>query len=74
MAWARGSCRWISRLNVAQLSQTVEGLELVFGEWLGGRGVKIRASTRGQFSGVADIFGNREADEQPWPVSTATEY
>jgi hypothetical protein len=33
MPCARGSCRWISRLNVSQLSQTVEGLELVFGEW-----------------------------------------
>jgi hypothetical protein len=33
---ARGSCWWISRLNVSRLSQTVEGLELVFGERLGG--------------------------------------
>src|SRR5271163_4405506 len=31
MACARGSCWWVSRL-----SQTVEGLELVFGERLGG--------------------------------------
>jgi HTH-like domain/Integrase core domain len=33
------SCWWIPRLNVSRLSQTVEGLELVFGERLGGRGV-----------------------------------
>src|SRR5258705_11832115 len=39
MACARGGCWWISRLNVSRLSQTVEGLELVFGERLGGRGV-----------------------------------
>ena len=31
--------RWISRLSVSGLSQAVEGLELVFGERLGGRGV-----------------------------------
>ena len=43
-----GSWRWPAlvgaaggffRLNVLRLSQTVEGLELVFGERLGGRGV-----------------------------------
>src|SRR6516225_4839923 len=39
VACSRGGCRWISRLNVSRLSQTVEGLELVFGERLGGRGV-----------------------------------
>ena len=39
MACFRGSCWWISRLNVSRLSQTVEGLELVFGEGFGGRGV-----------------------------------
>ena len=39
MACAGGGCWWISRLNVSRLSQTVEGLELVFGERLGGRGV-----------------------------------
>ena len=36
MACARGSCWWISRLKVSRLSQTVEGLELVFGERFGG--------------------------------------
>jgi hypothetical protein len=30
VAWTRGSSWWISRLNVSRLSQTVEGLELVF--------------------------------------------
>jgi len=39
MACARGECWWISRLNVSRLSQAVEGLELVFGERFGGRGV-----------------------------------
>jgi len=39
MACARGGCWRISRLYVSRLSQTVEGLELVFGERLGGRGV-----------------------------------
>ena len=39
MACAREGCWRISRLNVSRLSQTVEGLELVFGEGFGGRGV-----------------------------------
>ena len=39
MACARGGCWRISRLNVSGLSQTVERLELVFGERLGDRGV-----------------------------------
>src|SRR4051794_20249895 len=39
MACARGGCWRISRLNVLRLSQTVERLELVFGERLSGRGV-----------------------------------
>ncbi len=39
MACSRGSCWWVYRLNVSRLSQAVEGLEMVFGERLGGRGV-----------------------------------
>ena len=39
MACPDGGCWRISRLNVSGLSQTVERLELVFGERLGGRGV-----------------------------------
>src|SRR6476659_5175574 len=39
MGCSRGSYWWISRPNVSRLSQTVERLELDFGERLGGRGI-----------------------------------